>query len=408
MPSSALLPRSSVYSQLAPTPRLFAYMAALLVPAISLGAREVARWQYLNDTFDSEWGLGLTAALAAVVIAVTGLYFGRITDRRDPRPFVVFATSIGALSATAAGLAIILGGVPPWLAVVLAVADGIALGMGSVALLKTQASFVRPGAEGATEIVNILRLGIGGVVGALIAGAMPNPQTTLIAVAVTILVANVFVWKIMMPVVMRPVPAANVLNPGAFGAYLRSSNSPRAILVIDLLLAVIIPTQLVNLVLIDLDLPELASLSIAAGMAGVLAGRMLLTVLGFRGNPRLLLIFAVLGLGLTQLIGAVALQDNWLARQALLLPAIVIIGSLMSTYAQGLTAAIIQQQVSDAYRGRFSSLVVAGRNVLISIGVLLGTFIAVFWDARVLLTTLALSLLALTVGTRAFRMVPMR
>lgn len=408
MSSGELLPRSSVYSQLAPTPRLFVYMAALLIPAISLGAREVARWQYLNDTFDSEWGLGLTAALAAVVIAVTGLYFGRITDRRDPRPFVVVATSIGALTATVAGLAIILGGVTPWLAVTLAIADGFAFGMGSVALLKTQASFVRPGAEGATEIVNILRLGIGGVVGALIAGAMPNPQTTLLAVAVVILVANVFVWKVMMPVVMRPAPAANVLNPGAFRTYLRSSDSPRSLLVIDLLLAVIIPTQLVNLVLIDLDLPELASTSIAAGMAGVLAGRMLLTVLGFRGNPRLLLIISVLGLCLTQLVGAIALQDNWLVRQALLLPAIVIIGSLMSTYAQGLTAAIIQQQVTDAYRGRFSSLVVAGRNVLISIGVLLGTFIAVYWDAQVLLTTLALSLILLTVGTRAFRAVPAR
>jgi MFS family permease len=249
-------------------------------------------------------------------------------------------------------------------------------------------------------------LGIGGVVGALIAGAIANPQTTLLAMAVLLFVANIFVWKIMNPVVMRPTPPHSDLNPGAFSAYVRSRDSPRSILVIDLFLAVIIPTQLVNLVLIDLDIPELASLSIAAGMLGVLAGRVLLTVLGFRGNPRLLLIISVLGLALTQLVSAVALQDNWLIRQALLLPAIVIIGSLMSTYAQGLTAAIIQQQVSEAYRGRFSSIVVAGRYVLISIGAILGTFIAVYWDARVLLTALGLSLVVLTIGTRAYRVVP--
>ncbi len=406
MPSDTSLPRSSVYSQLTPTPRIFAFMGVLLIAATSLGAGVVARWQYLDDTFDSEWGLGLTAAATALTVAATGPYFGRVMDRRDPRPFVVLATSFAALVMAVTGLAIILGGVPPWLAVAAAVADGIALSMGSIAFLKTQASFVRPGAEGATEIVNILRLGIGGVVGALIAGAMPNPQTTLFVMAVLILVANVFVWKIMNPVVMRPTPPPNDLNPGAFGTYLRSSDSPRSILVIDLFLAVIIPTQLVNLVLIDLDIPELASLSIAAGMLGVLAGRVLLTVLGFRGNPRLLLIISVLGLALTQLVGAVALQDNWLIRQALLLPAIVIIGSLMSTYAQGLTAAIIQQQVSEAYRGRFSSIVVAGRYVLISIGAILGTFIAVYWDAQVLLVALGLSLVVLTIGTRAYRVVP--
>jgi hypothetical protein len=47
-------------------------------------------------------------------------------------------------------------------------------------LLKTQAAFVRPGAEGAADIVNTLRLGVGGVVGALLGGMSPNPQTTLV------------------------------------------------------------------------------------------------------------------------------------------------------------------------------------------------------------------------------------
>lgn len=383
-------------------------MGVMLIPAVSLGAREVARWQYLNDTFDSEWGLGLTAALSAIVVAATGLFFGRIMDQRDPRPYVVIATSIAAVTSLVTGIAIIQGGVSPWLAVLAAFADGLALGMGSIALLKTQASFVRPGAEGATEIVNILRLGVGGVVGALIAGVMPSTQSTLIVMACLLIVTNLFIWQSMKPVVMRSPEAVNVMSRGAFKSYLRSSHSPRSVLLIDLFLAVIIPTQLVNLILIDLSIPDLASLSIAAGMAGVLLGRVLLTALGFRGNPRLLLFAAVLGLALVQLIGAVALQDNWLIKQALLLPAIVIIGSILSTYAQGLTAAIIQQQVSDQFRGRFSSLVVAGRNVLVSVGVLVGTYVAVRWGAQILLVTLALGLIILTLATRAYRVIPHR
>jgi hypothetical protein len=56
-------------------------MALMLGGAISLGAKEVARWEHLNEAFDSEWGLGSAAAVSALVVAVTSLLVGRIIDR---------------------------------------------------------------------------------------------------------------------------------------------------------------------------------------------------------------------------------------------------------------------------------------------------------------------------------------
>ncbi|MBM3670530.1 MAG: hypothetical protein FJW97_11095, partial [Actinobacteria bacterium] len=162
------LPQTSVFQQLRATPRIFAFMGLLIGAAMSLGAKEVARWQYLDEAFSDEWGLGETAAVAAVTVAVTSLTLGRVMDRRDPRPFVLVAIALAIVSHGLIGFLLLQGPLPIWIALVAAAFDGAALGMGGVSLLKTQAAFVIPGAEGAAEILNVLRLGIGGVLGALL------------------------------------------------------------------------------------------------------------------------------------------------------------------------------------------------------------------------------------------------
>ncbi len=58
----------------------------MVFPAMSLGAKEVGRWQYLNEAFDSELSLGLIAAMSALTLAVTSVVIGRVIDRTDPRP----------------------------------------------------------------------------------------------------------------------------------------------------------------------------------------------------------------------------------------------------------------------------------------------------------------------------------
>jgi MFS family permease len=403
--SEIRLPQTSVLAQLRATPRVFVFMGVLVGAAVSLGAKEVARWQYLNEAFQSEWGLGIAAAITAVSVAIASTTLGRIIDRRDPRPFVVVAVLLPAVSNGMTGLVLMAGPISPAWVLVSSVLDGIILGIAGVALLKTQAAFVRPGAEGAAEILNILRAGIGGVVGALLAGMSPSPAVTLQISTVLLLATAMGVWWVMRPITPRPPSRARTGMIVAL-SYLRQTGSLRRLVLIDLTLALVIPTQLVNLVLVGMDAPGVAGLSIAAGMVGVLLGRLGLVAIGFRGNPRRLLALVVGGLCFAQLVGVVLLTDGWLIRQLLVLPAIIIVGSVCSTYAQGVTAAIIQQAVPEEHRGGLASVLVTGRNALISIAAIGGAALAVAWGPQVFLLVLALGLLAVLLGSRRFASVP--
>lgn len=403
--SEIRLPQTSVLAQLRATPRVFVFMGVLVGAAVSLGAKEVARWQYLNEAFQSEWGLGIAAAITAVSVAIASATLGRVIDRRDPRPFVVVAVLLPAVSNGMTGLVLMAGPISPAWVLVSSVLDGIILGIAGVALLKTQAAFVRPGAEGAAEILNILRAGIGGVVGALLAGMSPSPAVTLQISTVLLLATAMGVWWVMRPITPRAPSRARTGMIVAL-SYLRQTGSLRRLVLIDLTLALVIPTQLVSLVLVGMDAPEVAGLSIAAGMVGVLLGRLSLVAIGFRGNPRRLLALVVGGLCFAQLVGVVLLTDGWLIRQLLVLPAIIIVGSVCSTYAQGVTAAIIQQAVPEEHRGGLASVLVTGRNALISIAAIGGAALAVAWGPQVFLLVLALGLLAVLLGSRRFASVP--
>jgi MFS family permease len=396
------LPQTSVFQQLRTTPRIFAFMGLLIGTAMSLGAKEVARWQYIDETFTDEWGLGETAAVSAVAVAVTSLTLGRVLDRRDPRPYVMLAFALSIVSNGLIGFLLLQGPLPIWVALVTAAFDGAALGVGGVALLKTQAAFVVPGAEGAAEILNVLRLGIGGVLGAVLAGLSPDPAWTLLATLPPLVISSAVLWWVMRPIRPR-VPLVGTVKEGpSVVAYLRATPRLARIVQVDLILSLVIPTQLVNLVLSDLDAPDIAAVSIASGMVGVLLGRLALTVIGFRGSPRLILIVTVGSLSFLQFVGALSLTDRWLISQLLALPAIVIMGSIASTYAQGLLAAIIQQEVAEEYRGRLGSILVAGRNILISVGALAGALGAATLGAQWLVGLLACSLLLVIGVTRGF------
>jgi len=398
----ALLPQSSVFRQLRATPRIFAFMGLLIGTAMSLGAKEVARWQYLDEAFSDEWGLGETAAVAAVTVAVTSLTLGRVMDRRDPRPFVMVAFALSTVSNGLLGFLLLQGPLPIWVALVGAAFDGAALGIGGVSLLKTQAAFVIPGAEGAAEILNVLRLGIGGVLGALLAGLSPDPAWTLLATVPLLVVSSSLVWIVMRPITPRTPPAGLARIGLSVVAYLRATPRLARIVGVDLTLSLVIPTQLINLVMSNLDAPDIAAASIASGMVGVLLGRLALTLIGFRGNPRVILLITVGTLCCVQFLGALSLTDGWIISQPLALPAIVILGTIASTYAQGLLAAIIQQEVAEEYRGRLGSILVAGRNILISVGALAGALGAATLGAQWLVGLLACALLVVIAFTRGF------
>lgn len=377
-------------------------MAALMAAGTGLGAKEVARWQYIRETFESELGIGLAAAVSAVTVAITSLTLGKVIDRRDPRPFVLLAFALAAIGNLLMGVVLLGGEAPEWLILLTAAFDGAGLGIGGVSLLKTQAAFVQPGAEGAAEILNILRLGLGGVLGAILAGMSPDPAFTLITMTIALVVTIVFLWWVMKPIKPRTASPRLTSSGLTLVQYLRSHPLMARLVAIDLVLAFVIPTQLVNLVLFNLDAPEVASLSIAAGMIGVLLGRLALTLAGFRGNLRALLLTSVLGLAVLQLLGALALTNGWLLTQLLALPAIIIAGSVGSTYAQGLTAAMTQQLVAEDHRGALSSILVAGRNVFIAVAATLGALIADSLGSQLLLVALAGALVVVAALSRGF------
>lgn len=404
-PAEVGLPHQGVFAQLLPTPRVFAFLGLLLVGAIGLGAKEVARWQYLRDSFDTTWGLGMVTAASALVLAVTGLSLGGVVDRRDARPFVLLAMVMSGIGNLVVGTVLLSGPAPLALTLGSAALDGATLGIAAVSVLKVQASFVLPGAEGAVEIANILRLGVGGVVGAVLAGMSSSPGATLLLVGAGLLAASTGLWLVMRTVPPRA-PTRTMTNGAGVIAYLRSDTRLGALVRIDLVLALVIPTQLVNLALFDLDVPELAARSIAAGMVGVLVGRLALALLGFRGDPRLLVVGAVVLLAILQAGAGIALTDAWLLHQALALPLIIIVGSVCSTYAQGITASVVQQRVEEGMRGRLGAVLVAGRSILVSAAALGSALLAESLGSPVLLLTLAAALVVVTLGSRAFAAVP--
>jgi len=106
------------------------------------------------------------------------------------------------------------------------------------------------------------------------------------------------------------------------------------------------------------------------------AGRLILTTVGFWGSPRALLVMTITLLAGVFLVCAAILRDGRLLSQPAVLAPLIVFGSICGTYAQGLLAAILQQQVAEDFRGRLGSVVVAGRSALISLGVSVGALVA--------------------------------
>lgn len=395
------LPRASVLQQLRPTPRIFTVMGWLIVGAVTIGAKEVVRWQIIEESVSSELGVGASAAVFSLTIAVVSLMIGRVLDRRDPRPMLLLGYGLAMVGNLTAGLVLLLGPMPLWMILVMSGFDGIVMGIAGIALLKTQAAIVRPGAEGAAEIVNVVRIGIGGALGAVLAGLSPDPAVTMLGSALVLVIALAGLWVALRPVAPR-LPTTPLGTSRSLRAYLASAPDLTRILALDLVLALVVPTQLVSLALADLDAAAISGPAIAAGLIGVLVGRLALAAVGFRGSPRAALIAAVTGLSGLLLVSALTLRDGWLLSQPLLLASLVVIGSVCSTYAQGLLAAIIQQQVAEDIRGRLSSIVVAGRYVLITLGTTLGALVAGAFATPVLVIVLACLLLLVATASRGF------
>jgi hypothetical protein len=282
------------------------------------------------------------------------------------------------------------------------VLDGVTLALVVTGRLKTQAAIVLPGAAGSAEILNILRLGIGGVAGATLAGMSPSPEYSHLAAGVAGLLLSAIITVILWPVKPRVSTAVMRANVSLL-VRLRELPELRRVVVVDLALAITIPTQLVNLVLASENLPQLVTIAITSGMVGLLLGRLALFWRGFRDNARIVLLVTTITVIVMQVLTAVAMTDHWLVRSIWAIIVIVTIASIMCAYSVGFTAAVIQRQVPEDIRGRLSGFLVAGRSVLIATAAIVSGAIAAAIGAQGILLVLAASLSLVVLLSRGYR-----
>ncbi|MBM3687308.1 MAG: MFS transporter, partial [Actinobacteria bacterium] len=170
-PSSGI----TVLDQLKGSPR-FALFMLLMVPAAgTIGAKEAARLDYVTDAFGSALGIGSVGAVIAVGTAIAGSVAGPLCDRINPRGVLLLSFAMIAASNLVTVALLIQGALATGLIEVLAFWYGLAFGIGVPALLKLQAALVPLDARGSAEIINILRLSVGGIIGVFLARISPSP-----------------------------------------------------------------------------------------------------------------------------------------------------------------------------------------------------------------------------------------
>lgn len=390
-------------ARLAQTPRIFVLALVMTISGTTLGAREVTRLVIINSLVSSEWGVSAVATVIAVFAAIGAVVAGRLVDRWDPRYFVYGALLIGAVTSVVTAILVSTGSlsVPAFLATT--AVDAVSVGLGLPSMLKVQALIVRHDAVGGAEMLNVLRIGIGSVVGVLIASALNNVVVILVASGVSLVICAGLVSLVLSPVKPRPRALGDQAARSRLFEYLSSSPSMRRLITVDLALTFVIPTQLVNLVLIGGGYAELIGICVAAGMVGVLLGRIALLGFGFRGNPSHIVLTATLGLAVCQIVTVFLLANDWIMGVPWLLVADIAIATILLTYAQGLLAALVQQNVAESVRGRLSGSLGACRAILVSIAALVAAEISSVFGPQILLIVLVSSLMVVVIAAKGFR-----
>jgi len=402
-PSSGI----TVLDQLKGSPR-FALFMLLMVPAAgTIGAKEAARLDYVTDAFGSALGIGSVGAVIAVGTAIAGSVAGPLCDRINPRGVLLLSFAMIAASNLVTVALLIQGALATGLIEVLAFWYGLAFGIGVPALLKLQAALVPLDARGSAEIINILRLSVGGIIGVFLARISPSPEVTLAACAATLAVVGVGVAVLTRPV--RPAvsasPAAGQSGAGFAGLrrVLREMPVLRSIVIADLVITFVVPTQLSNVVLVDEGNESLVLLVLLGGVVGVMVGRLSLVVTGSLGPVRRQLVGVFTAYAVVCVASVLVVAAGWLLASGLVAGAFVLLGSATSSYCLGLLAALVQQTVPDHVRGALSGLMAAARSLLIALAASVITLIVLPFSAMAVLMVLSVLTIGSLLVLRGFR-----
>lgn len=354
----------SVIGLLRPTPRIFVLSGVMLLTAATFAARETVRIDYATDSVGSEAGVGLVAAVWAISLAVVSPWGGRLADARRAGSILVLTFMVAAVSQLLSAWVLSHGTMPVPYLVATTIVEGVNFGLLVPALLKVQAAIVRPDARGAAEILNILRIGLGGVIGALL-GAASSPVAVNFVGGLVVAAVGVVIHVLTRPIDM-PVRTAGLASWSEIRAHLHTVPWIRPTIVSDLVLTFMLPTQFIALVIVDRGADEVKTVALVSSLLGVFVGRLLLTGTGLRGDLRRRVLLPVIVFAALAAIGAVTLIDDWLLDHPPLLAVLVFTASTAMTTAQGIPLALLQQQLPDEVRGAVSGLMNAARYLLVA------------------------------------------
>lgn len=376
-------------------------MAGLAPGAIVIGIFGVTRALTATDVFGDESGVGTTAAFAAVAGALAGLVSGPVLDRWNARWILITAMVLFGLSQVVTFGAYVTGSLTPALLTAISILDGFLVGMQITALLTTQAGLVQQANRGIAEITNALRIGLGSLVGTLLATSVLSLQMALLLSGmVVLLVTAVTVWT-----TRGFVPAHTVHRATFRDAWtIFTSDRPlRSALIIGALLALVLPTQLVNLVIVDMDLPQMLGLAAVAGVVGVLGARFHLSLTGLKGSLTRRVLRSYVTFIVVIAISWVVLITGSTTLILVSLGPLILVGSWSSSLAFGLVTATVQQRLPDAVRGRFTGASGFVLGLAVAGGVVAATVVITPQNTATLLPLLIAALLVVLAITRGFR-----
>lgn len=397
-------PQHSAFVELRRSPRLYVFMLVMLLGAMSLGASAVAKLDYATQLTGNELGIGLLAILAALGGAVMGLPAGTLVDRFNPRRMLlgVLLTMVCVHFGTVALLTWFTPNFSVFM--VLSFIEGAVAAVSIPAIASTQAALVPAHARGAAEIINLLRLSVGAILGTIIASSIDKPEMTLIGCGFAALLISIAFWFVTRSITfVRPDSRSRSRHPiRELLERVRGLPLLRQTVIADLVLRFVIPTQLVNLFIVDKGAKSIAALVLLGGVVGVALANIILACTGLTGrlDRRARISFAAYAVNMV--LGSLLMINEYLITNSILLVAIVIIGSGLCTYTQGLLAAMIQQRSPDDIRGRLTGGLAGARMLLVAAGVVMGTMITTVYFTQVFSWVLvALALIAM-VGLRGF------
>ncbi|MFM8239777.1 MAG: MFS transporter [Actinomycetota bacterium] len=394
--------RRTALGEVRHSPRFLALMGVLLIAAVGYGARDVSRLRYTTELTGDALGIGVTAVAFAVGLAIGGLSSGPLTDRFDPRRILVIGMVLQGVAALVTGVFLLQGVAAGGVYMLVVFGDGAFAGACIPALATTQAAMVPTTARGAAEIISILRLGVGATLGLVLSGFSPSPVVTQFGVAVILCLVAVPIAAITRPVVMPTRRHDDDYSRRVLDV-VRAHPVLSRVIVADLVLCVAVPTQLSNVFLAENWDESMVTPVLAGGVLGVLVGRLVLSLTGSHGLVRRELVESYGVFVLLAIIGIPLVATGFAYRSPWIPAVILFVGSATTAYAQGLLAALVQQQVPDEIRGRLTGAMAAARSLLIAGSAALLTAVVLPWSSLGAVVFVAAVSVAALVALRAFQ-----